>query len=72
MKIGVYSILSLFVNIIAGALLWLGMVLVSKPNSFTFSKIDRTQWYAFAISLIMAALWWLRLATVFHSQVVNG
>ena len=71
MKFGKFSIISLFVNVAAGMLLWLGMVMVSKPNNFTFQTIDKSQWTALAISIIMAGLWWLRLATVFHTKVVS-
>ena len=61
-----WSLVGLFFILLSGICIWIGLTMMSMPYNFSFSKIERVQWYAFGVSVVIAILWWARVILVYN------
>lgn len=66
--LGSYSYVGLACIVASGLLIWLGMAMTARPFTFSFAAIERIQWAALGISVIMSLLWWGRLIMIYSNE----
>ena len=69
---GRYSQAALGILIVSGFLIWLSMVMMTMPRSFSFQAVDKTQWLGLGFSVGISVLWWGRLAMTYHEGIEVG
>ena len=58
--------------LVAGILVWLGLVLASMPSAFAWRSVDRDQYAGLGISAVISILIWLRVVLVFTPKLAEN